>query len=548
MAHDRRAILAAARETLGHRTLLPGQADAISAVVDGRDTVALLPTGGGKSAVYQLAGLSIDGPTIVVSPLIALQQDQLAGLRELDLPAAVLNSTIPSADREATVERFERGEIEFLLLSPEALADSDLLQRLVPASPSLLVVDEAHCVAEWGRDFRPEYRRLGAVADVLGRPPILALTATASPLIREEIVARLGLRDPVIVARGFDRPNLVLAVERHEDAAAKRRALVATTAAAQPPGIVYTATRRTAEELAADLVEAGVRAEPYHAGMRTRRRAETQERFMGDETQVIVATIAFGMGIDKPDVRFVHHLDVSESLDAYHQEIGRAGRDGEQADARLFYRPADLGLRRFQAAPAAFEEADVRAVLRVLRRSESGASDIPGLARAARRSRRRIDAIVGRLEELGVVEVTADGSVRMSGGDRPPVATVMRDAVAGQDRRRAIEKSRVDMIRGYAEAAGCRRAFLLGYFGEPFDPPCGACDRCLAGLVADRTTATDDLARFSVNERVRHVTFGSGLVTAVEPDRVTVAFDAVGYRTLSVETVEDQGLLVPDPG
>ncbi|MFL5720130.1 MAG: RecQ family ATP-dependent DNA helicase, partial [Chloroflexota bacterium] len=358
MAHDRRAILAAARETLGHRTLLPGQADAISAVVDGRDTVALLPTGGGKSAVYQLAGLSIDGPTIVVSPLIALQQDQLAGLRELDLPAAVLNSTIPSADREATVERFERGEIEFLLLSPEALADSDLLQRLVPASPSLLVVDEAHCVAEWGRDFRPEYRRLGAVADVLGRPPILALTATASPLIREEIVARLGLRDPVIVARGFDRPNLVLAVERHEDAAAKRRALVAATTAAQPPGIVYTATRRAAEELAADLVEAGVRAEPYHAGMRTRRRAETQERFMGDETQVIVATIAFGMGIDKPDVRFVHHLDVSESLDAYHQEIGRAGRDGEEADARLFYRPADLGLRRFQAAPAAFEEAD----------------------------------------------------------------------------------------------------------------------------------------------------------------------------------------------
>ncbi|MFL5644185.1 MAG: helicase-related protein, partial [Chloroflexota bacterium] len=393
-----------------------------------------------------------------------------------------------------------------------------------------------------------EYRRLGAVADVLRRPPILALTATASPLIREEIVARLGLRDPVIVARGFDRPNLVLAVERHEDAAAKRRALVTATTAAQPPGIVYTATRRAAEELAADLVEAGVRAEPYHAGMRTRRRAETQERFMGDETQVIVATIAFGMGIDKPDVRFVHHLDVSESLDAYHQEIGRAGRDGEEADARLFYRPADLGLRRFQAAPAAFEEADVRAVLRVLGRSESGASDIAGLSRAPRRSRRRIDAIVGRLEELGVVEVTADGSVRMSGGDRPPVATVVRDAVAGQDRRRAIEKSRVDMIRGYAEAAGCRRAFLLGYFGEPFDPPCGACDRCLAGLVPDGTAATDDLAGFSVNDRVRHVTFGSGLVTAVEPDRVTVAFDAVGYRTLSVETVEDQGLLVPDPG
>ncbi|MFL5719654.1 MAG: RecQ family zinc-binding domain-containing protein, partial [Chloroflexota bacterium] len=194
------------------------------------------------------------------------------------------------------------------------------------------------------------------------------------------------------------------------------------------------------------------------------------------------------------------------------------------------------------------EEADVRAVLRVLRRSEPPTPNISALARAARRSRRRTDAIVGRLEELGAVEVTADGSVRILDGDPPPVARVVQDAVAGQDRRRAIEKSRVDMIRGYAEAAGCRRAFLLGYFGEPFDPPCGACDRCLAGLVPDGTAATDDLAGFSVNDRVRHVTFGSGLVTAVEPDRVTVAFDAVGYRTLSVETVEDQGLLVPDPG
>jgi ATP-dependent DNA helicase RecQ len=340
---DRREILAAARETLGHRTLLPGQAEAISAVVEGRDTLALLPTGGGKSAVYQIAGVSIDGPTVVVSPLIALQQDQLAGLRELELPAAVLNSTLSATEREAALEAYERAEIEFLLLSPEALADGGLLERLAAAPPSLLVVDEAHCVAEWGHDFRPEYRRLAAVAEALGRPPVLALTATASPLIREEIVARLGLREPAIVARGFDRPNLVLHVERYEDAGAKRRALVTATADAQPPGIVYTATRRAAEEVAADLIEAGVAAEPYHAGLGARRRAETQDRFMTDRTRVIVATIAFGMGIDKADVRFVHHLDVSESLDAYHQEIGRAGRDGEPADVALFYRPADLG-------------------------------------------------------------------------------------------------------------------------------------------------------------------------------------------------------------
>jgi ATP-dependent DNA helicase RecQ len=545
---DRREILAAARETLGHRTLLPGQAEAISAVVEGRDTLALLPTGGGKSAVYQIAGVSIDGPTVVVSPLIALQQDQLAGLRELELPAAVLNSTLSATEREAALEAYERAEIEFLLLSPEALADGGLLERLAAAPPSLLVVDEAHCVAEWGHDFRPEYRRLAAVAEALGRPPVLALTATASPLIREEIVARLGLREPAIVARGFDRPNLVLHVERYEDAGAKRRALVTATADAQPPGIVYTATRRAAEEVAADLIEAGVAAEPYHAGLGARRRAETQDRFMTDRTRVIVATIAFGMGIDKADVRFVHHLDVSESLDAYHQEIGRAGRDGEPADVALFYRPADLGLRRFQSAPATFDETDVAAFLRAIRRSSSMPLDVTGLSRAARRSRRRTDAIVGRLEELGAVEVTPEGWVRAVEGDEARAGGLASEAVVGQDRRRAIEKSRVDMIRGYAETSGCRRAFLLGYFGEPFQPPCGACDRCLAGLVAARTAPSDDAAPFAVNDRVRHVTFGPGLVTAVERDRLTVAFDDVGYRTLAVDAIADQGLLVSDPG
>src|SRR5215208_3201667 len=221
---DRRPRDAAAHPSPGDAS--PMTLDRKAILADARATLVLLPTGGGKSAVYQLAGVSIDGPTIVVSPLIALQQDQLGGLRELDLPAAVLNSTISAAEREATVEAYARGDIEFLLLSPEALADQDLLDRLTTASPSLLVVDEAHCVAEWGRDFRPEYRRLGAAADALGRPPILALTATASPLVRTEIVERLGLRDPAVVARGFDRPNIDLVVETHMEPDAKRRALV----------------------------------------------------------------------------------------------------------------------------------------------------------------------------------------------------------------------------------------------------------------------------------------------------------------------------------
>jgi ATP-dependent DNA helicase RecQ len=544
VALDRPAIRAAARKTLGHRVLLPGQAEAVQAITAGRDTLALLPTGGGKSAVYQLAGVTIDGPTVVVSPLIALQQDQLASLVGLGLAAAAVNSTRPTRERSATVDAFARGEVEFLLVGPELLTDPSVLDRLTDARPSLFVVDEAHCVAEWGRDFRPEYRRLGVVAEALGRPPILALTATASPLLRSEIVDRLGLRDPVVVARGFDRPNIELNVEMHADPATKQRALVEAVRTAAPPGIVYAATRAAATELARALAAAGVDAEAYHAGLPARRRTAIQDRFMGSSDAVIVATIAFGMGVDKPDVRFVYHLDVAESLDAYHQEIGRAGRDGEPAEARLFYRPEDLGLRRFQSAPPRFDEADVRAVLGALRRARA-AVDVPGLARLARRSRRRTDAIVGRLEDAVAVRLDAAGMIALIPDTENPVPA---EVVAAQERRRAVEKSRVDMIRGYAEASGCRRAFLLGYFGEAFEPPCGRCDRCRASAdeVTTRPPPAAESVPFAVNDRVRHAAFGAGVVTGVEPDRLIVAFHDAGYRTIAASAAADH-VLVREP-
>jgi ATP-dependent DNA helicase RecQ len=540
---DRAAIREAARRTLGHRALLPGQAEAVQAVTAGRDTLAVLPTGGGKSAVYQLAGLAIDGMTVVVSPLIALQQDQLAALESLGLPAAAINSTRSAAARAATLDAVGRADVEFLLVAPESLTDAAVMDALDAARPSLFVVDEAHCVAEWGRDFRPEYRRLGALAEALGRPPILALTATASPLLRSEIVDRLGLRDPVLVARGFDRPNIELNVEMHADQVAKRRALVGAVRTAPRPGIVYAATRSATTKLALELAEAGVDAEAYHAGLAARRRTAIQDRFMGSSDAVIVATIAFGMGVDKPDVRFVYHLDVAESLDAYHQEIGRAGRDGAPAEARLFYRPEDLGLRRFQSAPPRFDEADVRAVLRALRRAP-GAVDVAGLARLARRSRRRTDAVVGRLEDAGAVRLDAAGIVALVPDTNDPAPG---EVVAAQERRRAVERSRVDMIRGYAEAPGCRRAFLLGYFGEAFEPPCGRCDRCrvIADDVAPQPAPGAESRPFAVNDRVRHATFGAGVVTGVEPDRLTVAFDDAGYRTIVASAAED-GVLVAE--
>jgi ATP-dependent DNA helicase RecQ len=339
-----------AAERLGYSRLRPGQLEAVTAVLAGRDTLAVMSTGSGKSAIYQLAGLLLDGPTIVVSPLISLQEDQMEAVAGVPGGgAATLNSTLSQGERERVLDGLASGEIEFVLLAPEQLANEEVERRLAAARPSLLVVDEAHCVSQWGHDFRPDYLRLAAAARALGRPPILGLTATAAPPVRADIVRELEMEDPEIVVRGFDRPNIHLAVDRFYDEHHHRRTLLERVAAAPSPGIVYVATRRGAEELAAELAERGVKAEAYHAGLRAKVRDAVQERFMRDELHCVVATTAFGMGVDKPNVRWVFHAAPADSVDSYYQELGRAGRDGDRAEAVLFYRPEDLGLRRFFA-------------------------------------------------------------------------------------------------------------------------------------------------------------------------------------------------------
>ena len=310
----------------------------------------MLPTGWGKSAIYQLAALLVPGPTVVVSPLIALQRDQVRSLLANDVGAAEANSQMGATERQRALDHLASGDVEFVFLAPEQLAKEEVVEDIAAARPSLFVVDEAHCISTWGHDFRPDYLGLASVVAAVGRPPVLALTATAAPPVRDEIVERLELDDPLLVVQGFDRPNIALAVERFVDAAEKQAAAVDRAATTEGAGIVYVATRRSAEDVAAALVERGVSAAPYHAGLPAAERNGTQTAFSEGELRVVVATTAFGMGIDKPDVRFVHHHDVAESLDAYYQEIGRAGRDGEPAAAVLFYRPEDLGVRRFFAS------------------------------------------------------------------------------------------------------------------------------------------------------------------------------------------------------
>ena len=367
-----------------------------------------MSTGYGKSAIYQLAGELLGKPTIVVSPLIALQRDQVEAIEDHigDGEAAELNSTVSAKKRHELIEALERGEHEFVLLAPEQLAKPEVLAELAATEPSLLVVDEAHCISEWGHDFRPDYLQLGAFAERLGRPTILALTATASPPVRREIVERLGMRDPAQVIRGFDRPNLHFAVRRFSEAAAKEEALVEAVAAAPKPGIVYIATRKASEELAEALAAAGVNAEAYHAGLPAKHRGELQDRFMADEVEVIVATTAFGMGIDKPNVRFVFHAGPSDSIDSYYQEVGRAGRDGEPAEAVLFYRPEDEAVRHFLAGAGGVDGEDLEAVGHAVEGAD-GEADPVALVERLELSRSKVLEAVGRLEEAGWLEISA---------------------------------------------------------------------------------------------------------------------------------------------
>ena len=543
MAATSGSIDRVAREAFGFQELRPGQREAIEAVLAGRDTLAVMSTGSGKSAIYQIAGLLQPGTTVVISPLIALQRDQVEDLRErVGGNAAQLNSTLSAREREAALADVADDALEFLFLAPEQLANPDVLDELRVADVSLLVVDEAHCISEWGHDFRPDYLRLGAVIEALGRPVVLALTATAAPPVREEIEDRLGMRDTVLIVRGFDRPNIRLVVDRFYSESSHERALLESVEEAPKPGIVYTATRRRCEELAAALRERGVDATAYHAGLRDSERNEAQERFMDDEVDVVVATTAFGMGIDKPNVRFVIHAEPADSVDSYFQEIGRAGRDGEPAEALLLYRPEDLGLRRFFAGTGQVDVVDIARVVEVVAEAEGPVAPTE-LQDETDLSQSKLTTAVSRLEDVGAVEVLPTGEIAET-DEAPPRRVAIEEAAEAQEQRRLFDRSRIDMMRAYAESDSCRRAFLLSYFGEPYDPPCGNCDYCEAhrGAAADPDQPE---VPFAVGARVRHEQWGEGAVQRYENDSMTVLFDDVGYKTLALSVVAERGLLDP---
>src|SRR3712207_5242386 len=335
------------KEIFGFDSFRPGQEEAIRAVLAGRDTLAVMPTGGGKSLCYQVPALMQESLTVIVSPLISLMKDQVDSLIQSSVAgAATLHSGLSPEERWEVERRVRTGEIKMLYVAPERLRSLEFVLSLRRAGVGLFVVDEAHCISEWGHDFRPDYLFLPRAVRDLGSPPVLALTATATPRVRQDILRSLKMRSPEVVVTSFNRPNLTYRVLPAREKKHKLPLILDVVRGATPPGIVYATTRKECEELAAQLRRSGVDAAAYHAGLGAARRNEVQERFMTDEVGVVVATIAFGMGVDKPNVRFVIHAAVRGSLPAYIQESGRAGRDGEAAECVVLYRGADVGRRK----------------------------------------------------------------------------------------------------------------------------------------------------------------------------------------------------------
>jgi ATP-dependent DNA helicase RecQ len=478
-AATQRRVRTVLRETFGLARLRPGQAAVIERVLAGRSTLAVMPTGAGKSLCYQLPALLLPGRTIVVSPLIALMKDQCESLRALGIAAVQVNSAIDSDEAGAAEQAVADGSARIVMTTPERLADPDFLAMLQAHPVSLVAVDEAHCISHWGHDFRPAFLEIGHVLPRLRGAAVLALTATATDQIAQDVCRQLGIPDDGVINTSSYRRNLdlrVLPVAREADKLAQALKLVRATAGS---GIVYTATVKAAQAVHAALQAAGEPAGLYHGKLPAPQRAATQDAFMSGAVRVMVATNAFGLGIDKADIRFVLHYQLPATLEAYYQEAGRAGRDGELARCTLLFLRGDKAIQQFFLAGRYPGEEEAAAIVQALQqpRADGEPWTLPLLQARLGRPRSKVQVALGLLRKDRIVAQGRDGTLRLVG--KPASEARLRELTEGYGRKRDLDREALERMVFYAQTGQCRWRVLLDHLegAAPFER-CEHCDNC----------------------------------------------------------------------